>query len=82
MKLIYFIKFCLSSKTNNFVPRFIGSYELVRPAVIVRDIELIKKITIKDFEYFIDHRGIADDKKEPLFGRNLFALKGNMKIIL
>lgn len=45
---------------------------------MIRDIDLVKNITIKDFEYFVDHRAFADDKVEPLFARNLFALKGNI----
>ncbi|CAG9785902.1 unnamed protein product [Diatraea saccharalis] len=56
--------------------RFIGLYEFVSPAVIVKDIELLKKITVKDFEHFLDHRAMIDEKTDPFFGRNLFFLKG------
>ncbi|VVC90085.1 unnamed protein product [Leptidea sinapis] len=42
--------------------RFFGRYEFLNPLVVVRDLELIKKIAIKDFEYFIDHRGFSDEK--------------------
>lgn len=43
---------------------------------IIQDIELAKKITVKDFEYFLDRRGFTDENVDPLFGRNLFSLKG------
>ncbi|XP_034830601.1 cytochrome P450 9e2-like [Maniola hyperantus] len=56
--------------------RFIGRYEFVKPILMIRDLELVKKITVKDFEHFLDHRSLADDKVEPLFARNLFSLKG------
>ncbi|CAH0667045.1 unnamed protein product [Chilo suppressalis] len=56
--------------------RFFGQYEFLRPLVIVKDIELIKQITIKDFEYFLDHKTMVDGSIDPLFGRNLFSLKG------
>ncbi|XP_045448416.1 cytochrome P450 9e2-like [Melitaea cinxia] len=56
--------------------RFIGRYEFIKPTIVPHDIELIKKITIKDFDHFIDHRGLTDDTVEPLFARNLFSLKG------
>uniref|UniRef100_A0A1E1WIT9 unspecific monooxygenase n=1 Tax=Pectinophora gossypiella TaxID=13191 RepID=A0A1E1WIT9_PECGO len=56
--------------------RFVGRFEFTKPLVIVRDLELIKKITIKDFEHFLDHRVFIDEHKDPLFGRNLFSLKG------
>lgn len=42
----------------------------------MNDPELIKQITVKDFDHFIDHRMQIDEKIEPLFGRNLLTLKG------
>ncbi|CAH0723079.1 unnamed protein product, partial [Brenthis ino] len=56
--------------------RFTGRYELLKPIIIIRDIDLVKKVTIKDFEHFLDHRGFSDEKIEPLFARNLFSLRG------
>lgn len=56
--------------------RFYGAYEFLRPMIVVTDLDLIKQITVKDFEHFLDHRTIIDGDFEPLFGRNLFSLKG------
>ncbi|CAG9785903.1 unnamed protein product [Diatraea saccharalis] len=56
--------------------RFIGRYEFLNPMVVIKDIELLKKITVKDFEHFLDHRTMVDEKTDPFFGRNLFSLKG------
>ncbi|XP_068631672.1 cytochrome P450 9e2-like [Battus philenor] len=56
--------------------RFVGRFEFLNPMVVVRDIELIKMIAVKDFEYFLDHRSFVDEKYDPFFGRNLFSLKG------
>ncbi|XP_073945699.1 cytochrome P450 9e2-like [Choristoneura fumiferana] len=56
--------------------RFVGSFEFTRPVVFIRDIELVKKITVKDFEHFLDHSVVIDENIDPFFGRNLFALKG------
>ncbi|CAG9785905.1 unnamed protein product [Diatraea saccharalis] len=56
--------------------RFVGRFEFLSPIVIVNDFELIKMITVKDFEYFLDHRSMIDEKCEPFLGRNLFSLKG------
>ncbi|XP_059057973.1 cytochrome P450 9e2-like [Achroia grisella] len=56
--------------------RFVGKYDFLNPSIMLRDLDLVKKITIKDFEYFLDHRVFVDDKLDPFFGRNLFALKG------
>ena len=43
---------------------------------MLRDPELIKQITVKDFEHFLDHVGFIDPEVDPLFGKNLFALRG------
>uniref|UniRef100_A0A0K8TUK8 unspecific monooxygenase n=1 Tax=Epiphyas postvittana TaxID=65032 RepID=A0A0K8TUK8_EPIPO len=56
--------------------KFVGSFEFIRPVVFIRDIELIKQITVKDFEHFLDHAVVIDENIDPFFGRNLFALKG------
>ncbi|CAG9785987.1 unnamed protein product [Diatraea saccharalis] len=56
--------------------RFYGNFELLKPLVVVRDIDLIKQITTKDFEYFLDHRSMVEPDIDPLFGRNLVTLKG------
>lgn len=55
-----------------------GRYEFLNPMVMIKDIELIKKIAVRDFEYFLDHRAFVDEQFDPLFGRNLFALKGKL----
>ncbi|XP_063618744.1 uncharacterized protein LOC134791626 [Cydia splendana] len=56
--------------------RFVGNFEFLKPVVLIRDIELIKKVTVKDFEYFLDHRSFVSEDVDPFFGRNLFSLKG------
>nr|ACZ97417.2 cytochrome P450 CYP9A36 [Zygaena filipendulae] len=55
--------------------RFVGSYEFVNPMTIIRDVDLIKKITVKDFEYFLNHRVILNEDTDPFFGRSLFSLQ-------
>ncbi|XP_059051583.1 cytochrome P450 9e2-like isoform X2 [Achroia grisella] len=57
--------------------RFIGKYDFVHPTVMIRDIELAKKIGIKDFEHFLDHRIFLNEKTDAFFGRSLISLKGN-----
>ncbi|XP_063381050.1 cytochrome P450 9e2-like [Cydia fagiglandana] len=56
--------------------RFVGSYEFVKPIIFIRDIELIKKITVKDFEYFLDHRVAVKPEMDPYLGRTLISLEG------
>lgn len=43
---------------------------------MVRDPKLIKKLTVKDFDSFPDHRMPVSEDIDPMFGRVLFSLKG------
>uniref|UniRef100_A0A182Q8G5 Cytochrome P450 n=1 Tax=Anopheles farauti TaxID=69004 RepID=A0A182Q8G5_9DIPT len=61
--------------------RMFGMFEMTTPMFVVRDAELVKNITVKDFDYFINHRPfIRADSKNPdssvLFTKALFALNG------
>ncbi|XP_077284623.1 cytochrome P450 9e2-like [Arctopsyche grandis] len=56
--------------------RYFGFMQLDKPMIVVRDLDVIRQITIKDFDHFQDHHGIVDEVTDPLFGKNLFALKG------
>ncbi|KAF5271172.1 hypothetical protein FQR65_LT17687 [Abscondita terminalis] len=56
--------------------RYFGYYQLVNPVIYIRDLDLIKRMTIKDFDYFTDHNGIITEDVEPLMGKTLFNLKG------
>lgn len=47
------------------------------PSLMIRDPELIKQITIKDFDHFVDHRLFAPENVEPIWTKNLFSLKGD-----
>ncbi|KAI8436354.1 hypothetical protein MSG28_004388 [Choristoneura fumiferana] len=55
--------------------RFVGRYEFMTPYVMIRDPELLKKVTVKDFDYFVDRSLVIDAKVEPLFGRALIGLR-------
>jgi hypothetical protein len=56
--------------------RVSGMFEFRHPAYFIRDPELIKKLAIKDFDYFMDHRLLFTEEMEPTFTKALFALTG------
>ncbi|XP_065169101.1 cytochrome P450 9e2-like [Atheta coriaria] len=57
--------------------RYAGFYQTTMPSLMIRDPELIKQITIKDFDHFVDHRLFAPENVEPIWTKNLFSLKGD-----
>lgn len=48
----------------------------MKPIYIVRDPHLIKQLTIKDFDFFTDHRVLVTEDVDVLFGKSLIALTG------
>ncbi|XP_062558863.1 probable cytochrome P450 9f2 [Armigeres subalbatus] len=61
--------------------KIMGFYDLTKPVFMLRDVEIIKKITVKDFEHFTDHTpsmtGSTEEVGEDaLLGNSLFALRG------
>ncbi|KAJ8667891.1 hypothetical protein QAD02_009554 [Eretmocerus hayati] len=57
--------------------KYFGFFESNGPITVIRDIELIKNITVKHFDNFPDHRTLVDVEMDPLFGRNLFLIRGD-----
>lgn len=56
--------------------RYIGTYQFGSKMLLIRHPELIKQITVKDFDHFVDHNQILFEDAEPLFSKNLMSLRG------
>ncbi|KAF2888287.1 hypothetical protein ILUMI_17886, partial [Ignelater luminosus] len=56
--------------------RYCGFYNLNVPSLMLCDPELIKKITVKEFETFPQHRPFLPQDTDPLWSKNLFAMRG------
>ncbi|CAL8144564.1 unnamed protein product [Orchesella dallaii] len=56
--------------------KYAGFYDLVGPCILVKDLEILKKVLIKDFDYFIDRRPFFSGAREPLITKMLFSLFG------
>lgn len=54
---------------------FVGIYLFFRPALLVRDEELVKNILTRDFQHFHDRGTYCDQKNDPM-SANLFSLPG------
>ncbi|XP_058837437.1 probable cytochrome P450 9f2 [Topomyia yanbarensis] len=61
--------------------KVLGLFDTTTPMFVIRDPELIKRIGVKDFDHFVDHRPIFGTSEEidnphALFGKSLFAMNG------
>ncbi|XP_018404187.1 PREDICTED: cytochrome P450 9e2-like [Cyphomyrmex costatus] len=57
--------------------KYIGSFDFTKLVVMIRDLELIKSVTIKHFDAFPDHLFFGNETQDPLFGTNLLSLRGD-----
>ncbi|KOC61018.1 Cytochrome P450 9e2, partial [Habropoda laboriosa] len=55
--------------------KYVVYYEFMQPVFVIRDIELIKSITVKNFEHFVNHQTLITGDSDLLFSKNLFILK-------
>ncbi|KAB0794255.1 hypothetical protein PPYR_13875 [Photinus pyralis] len=56
--------------------RYYGIIQFGNPLLYVRDLDLIKRITVKDFDQFSDHNSFIAENVDPLMRKNLFSLGG------
>ncbi|KAF2878651.1 hypothetical protein ILUMI_27519 [Ignelater luminosus] len=56
--------------------RYNGIFAFRQPQLLIRDPELIKQITIKDFDYFMDRTRQIPEQADPIFSKILVSLNG------
>ncbi|KAJ6639682.1 putative cytochrome P450 6g2 [Pseudolycoriella hygida] len=54
---------------------FVGINIFHKPAILIREPELVKRVLIKDFQYFTNRHVGADPVHDPMSGLNLFQIK-------
>jgi cytochrome P450 family 6 len=57
---------------------YVGIFSFDKPSLLIRDVELVKNILVRDFQTFKDRIFSLEDKFNPVFGKNLCALKGEL----
>uniref|UniRef100_A0A224XSQ9 Putative cytochrome n=1 Tax=Panstrongylus lignarius TaxID=156445 RepID=A0A224XSQ9_9HEMI len=53
----------------------LGYYNFMEPTILIKDVDIIEKILIKDFVHFVDRGFPVDEQRNPL-DSNLFAMTG------
>jgi hypothetical protein len=53
-----------------------GAFKFSKPALVIRDPELIKDVLVRDFTSFHDNEIQINIDTDPMFGRNPFVLRG------
>ncbi|XP_046747878.1 cytochrome P450 9e2-like [Diprion similis] len=56
--------------------QYSGAFEFANPVYVLRDTELIKSVTVKNFDHFPNHKPFVDESMDPLLGGNLFSMTG------
>lgn len=59
-----------------FDSRVIGFFDMRKPVYLVRDLDFMRQITIKDFDNFEDHASFIEGTSDTLLGNGLFLLTG------
>lgn len=54
-----------------------GTFDLTKPVYLVNDLELVKQITVKGFDHFVNRRISIDVNGDPVGGRMLAFMHGN-----
>jgi cytochrome P450 family 6 len=57
---------------------YVGIFSFDKPSLLIRDLELVKNILLKDFQTFMDRTFSFEDKFDPLIGKNLAVLNGQL----
>ncbi|KAL6257078.1 hypothetical protein P5V15_012012 [Pogonomyrmex californicus] len=61
----------------NSEAKYVGVFDMpTTPVIMVRDPELIKSITLRHSDAFLDHRSFVNETQDPIFGKNLFSIRG------
>ncbi|XP_055923103.1 probable cytochrome P450 9f2 isoform X4 [Eupeodes corollae] len=62
---------------KQFNTSIFGIFDQRNPIYAIRDPELVKRIMVKDFDHFINHREVFNENFGGLFGKSLFFMRNN-----
>ncbi|XP_077296613.1 uncharacterized protein LOC143918549 [Arctopsyche grandis] len=69
--------FTVPESTGISRSRYVGFMTVNKSVIMLKDLEVIKQTTIKNFDNFASHAAHIDDNFDPIIGRNLLFITGN-----
>jgi cytochrome P450 family 9 len=54
----------------------VGFMQFSQPVLMVRDVDLVKQLAVKDFDHFHDHFSFGTSDNDPLLSKSLISLTG------
>jgi len=57
---------------------YVGIFSFDKPSLLIRDLDLVKNILVKDFQNFVDRIFSIEERFDPLIGNSLVILKGQL----
>ena len=57
---------------------YVGIFTFDKPSLLIRDLELVKNVLVKDFQTFMDRAVSAEESFDPLVANCLSVLKGQI----
>ncbi|XP_021925282.1 cytochrome P450 6j1-like [Zootermopsis nevadensis] len=55
---------------------YVGIFAFDEPSLLIRDLDMVKNILVKDAQNFLDRSITVDEDVEPLLGKTMFVTKG------
>jgi cytochrome P450 family 6 len=57
---------------------YVGIFSFDKPSLVIRDLELVKDVLVKDFHTFMDRTISADENHDPLLANSMGLTKGKL----
>ncbi|XP_043283212.1 cytochrome P450 9e2-like [Venturia canescens] len=54
--------------------KYVGAMDFNDAVLIIKDPEIVREITVKSFDYFLNHQSFVDPDFDPLLSKNVFSL--------
>lgn len=70
------IRVIISNFVNNLFCSYFGIFQFFTPTLVLKDPELIRSITVKNFDHFMDHTGLVTTDVDKMWDKGLFASIG------